>query len=174
MYALYVLAFFVGVIGCIAVEYGIKKRNIRQKQNAIDEWNRRVNALREVTEQAATEVLTLAGKTLRLSGMWFDVEARELHLPDVFWGLGPRSTAKALVTIFKVCVRENMLDDEPENSENNQKVINACIQGLMKALTSRARTDPKETLEVMHHLVAPGKSAEDSIHNLLSTKPSPK
>ena len=176
MWIVYVVLILGVVLGIsIMVIDNIKKRKIQQKQNAIDEWNRRVNALREVTEQAAKEDLALAGETLRLYGMWFDIAARELYVPDVFWGLGPRSTTKALVTIFKACVGDHMINHEAEGSRSKQDVTKACTEGIMKALISRATIDPKEALEVMNLLASPGQSAEDSIHNLLlSPKLAPK
>ena len=142
------------ILGVIMAVRRTKQRNIRQKQNAIDDWNRRVNALREVTEQAAKEDLALAGETLRLNGMRFDIAARELYVPDVFWGLGPRSTTKALVTIFKACVGDHMINHEAEGSRSKQDVTKACTEGIMKALISRATIDPKEALEVMNLLAS--------------------
>ena len=175
MYALYVVwVAIVGIIGCVAVVRGVKKRNIRQQKKAMEEWNRKVNALCLVTEQAAIEELALAGKTLHVAGMWFDIKSAEFHLPDVFWSLDQKNIARTLITVLKACIKDYKNNAEPEDSSNNQQVINACIQGLIKVLTSRARIDPGGALGVMRILSSPGQSPEDSINSLLRSKPAPR
>ena len=176
MFLFLVVLLILAAIGCITVACGIKKRSVRQQKEIVDEWSREVNALCLVTEKAAKQELPLASKTLYDAGIWFDIATKKLHLPEnVFWSLGAKNSARTLVTIFKACIKENINNDEPENSANNQRIINACIEGFIKALVSRARTDPKEALGVMNILAGSGQSPEDSIHKLLlSPKPDPK
>lgn len=158
------------IIGVIMAVRRIKQRNAQQRKKDLDEWFQKADALRLATEKAAIEDLTLASRTLRLNGMWFDMETNELHLPDVFWTLDPKNVARTLTTIFKAYVRDHINSTEPEDSCSNQRVIDACIQGLIEVLKSRVQADPKGTLEVINFLVSPGQSPEDSIRSLLTIK----